>query len=165
MSLICLMMVAFPAPSSYALMLGLSTEDLARGSEVVIEGDVEDVESHWSEDGKTIYTSVTISIREAIKGRMAERKIVVEHEGGEIGDIGLKVSDMALFRKGERVILFLRSVKSRKAYSIVGKAQGKYDIDERGIARKRGFSLMGGEGEVDNDIPADLLKDKIKKTR
>lgn len=164
-SFMCLAMLISLAASSYALMIGLSTEDLTRGSEAVIEGDVQDTQSRWSEDGKTIYTSVTIVIREEIKGKTAEKTIVVEHEGGEVGDTGLMVSDMAVFRKGQRVILFLKPGRSRNVYNVVGKAQGKYDIDAEGIARKRGFTLMGGQEAVDNDIPVDTLKAKIRKTR
>jgi hypothetical protein len=158
------MMIISLAASSYAVMLGLSTEELTRGSEAVVEGDVQDMQSHWSEDGKTIYTSVTVVIREAIKGEASEQTIVVEHEGGEVGDIGLRVSDMAVFRKGQRVILFLKPGRSGNVYNIVGKAQGKYDIDAQGIARKRGFTLMGGQEAVDNDIPVEALKAKIRET-
>lgn len=167
-NLICLMMIFSLAPFSYAVMFGLSTEDLTRGSEMVVEGDVEDVQSQWSEDGKTIFTRVTIVIRESVKGVMTEKKVVVEHEGGEVGDIGLKVSDVAVFRKGQRVLLFLKSGRSRgggHVYNVVGKAQGKYTIDKEGIARKSGFSLIRGQEAVDNNIPLDVLKEKIKKIR
>jgi hypothetical protein len=93
---------------------------------------------------------------------------MVEYEGGEIGDIGLRVSDQSPLIKGEKVILFLRSGKSKKegaAYNIVGKGQGKYVIDADGIARKGGFSIAGGKEDIDNNIPVDKLIEKINKIK
>ena len=154
--------------SSLAVMLGLGTEELTRGSESVIIGEVEDTEAQWSKDGKTIFTKAFIVVNEIIRGRTLQKRIIIEYEGGEIGDIGLKVSDVAPLEKGERVLLFLKSGKSRDdgfVYNIVGKAQGKYTIDKERIARKRGFSVMSGEDIIDNNIPLDELLKKIREVK
>lgn len=164
-----LIMVCFLLSSrSHAVMLGLGTEELTRGSESVIIGEVEDTEAQWSKDGKTIFTKAFIVVNEIIRGRTLQKRITIEYEGGEIGDIGLKVSDVVPLEKGERVLLFLKSGKSRGdgfVYNIVGKAQGKYSIDKERIARKRGFSVMGGEDIIDNNIPLDELLKKIREVR
>jgi hypothetical protein len=149
-------------------MLGLGTEELTRGSESVIIGEVEDTEAQWSKDGKTIFTKAFIVVNEIIRGRTLQKRIIIEYEGGEIGDIGLKVSDVVPLEKGERVLLFLKSGKSRGdgfIYNIVGKAQGKYSIDKERIARKRGFSVIRGEDIIDNNIPLDELIKKIREVR
>jgi hypothetical protein len=149
-------------------MLGLGTEELTRGSESVIIGEVEDTEAQWSKDGKTIFTKAFIVVNEIIRGRTLQKRIIIEYEGGEIGDIGLKVSDVVPLEKGERVLLFLKSGKSRGdgfVYNIVGKAQGKYSIDKERIARKRGFSVIRGEDIIDNNIPLDELIKKIREVR
>jgi hypothetical protein len=146
----------------------LGTEELTRGSESVIIGEVEDTEAQWSKDGKTIFTKAFIVVNEIIRGRTLQKRIIIEYEGGEIGDIGLKVSDVAPLEKGERVLLFIKIGKSRGdgfVYNIVGKAQGKYTIDDERIARKRGFSVMGGEDIIDNNIPLDELIKKIREVR
>ena len=90
----------------------------------------------------------------------------MEYGGGEIGNIGMKVSDQSAvpLRKGERVLLFLKSGKSKKdgqAYNIVGKGQGKYSIDAKGIARKSGVAIMGSKENIDNNL---LLDELIEKT-
>jgi len=164
---LCLIVLCFLSSSSSAIMKGLSTEELTKASDIVIVGEVENTEAQWSKDGKTIFTSAYILINTVIKGMTSQARIIVEYEGGEIGDIGLKVSDQSPLLKGEKVILFLRSGKSKKdgggAYNIVGKGQGKYLIDADGIARKSGFSIAGGKEDIDNNIPVDKLIEKINK--
>ena len=147
-------------------MVGLSTEELVRASEIVIEGDVEEVASQWSVDGKIIFTSATVVVRRVIRGNTVQQKVVVEYEGGEVGRVGLKVSDVVEMKKGEKVILFLKKGKSNKdgvVFHAVGKAQGKYTVGDDGIARKKGFSLGRGEEVIDNNLPVDVLIDKIKR--
>jgi hypothetical protein len=157
--------LTFSSAPAFALMLGLSTEKLARDSELIITGDVEDTEAHWTSDKTSIMTTAVISITEIIKGRAKEKKIQVMYPGGEVGDIGMKVSDEAPLHRGERVLLFL-APESRfsagSAYRISGRAQGKYTIGYDQIARKRGFSLADGDERLDTALPVETLKEKIK---
>lgn len=146
-------------------MKGLSTEELTKSADAVIVGEVEDVEAQWSKDGKTIFTGAYIVVRSVIRGAIAQANITVEYEGGEIGDRGLMVSDEPTLEIGEKVILFLKSGKSKKdgsIYKIAGKSQGKYVIDEDGIARKSGFRIVKGEEAIDNNISVDELIEKIR---
>jgi hypothetical protein len=146
-------------------MKGMSTGELTKLSEIVIEGKVEGVEAQWSKDGKTIFTNAYIVVSNVIRGMSDQTNIIVEYQGGEIGDRGLKVSDEPTLNEGERVILFLKSGKSKKdgvAYNIVGKGQGKYVMGADGIARKSEFSIVGGEKDIDDTIPVDELIEKIK---
>ena len=165
---LCLTFVYILSSQAFAIMVGLSTEELTRASEVVIRGEVVDVKPHWSEDGKTIFTSASIMISDIIKGKLYQKKIIVEYEGGEIANIGVKVSDVQPLTKGEKIILFLKSGKSKKGekngdiHNIVGSAQGKYTIGNDGIARKSGFSIIEGKEVIDNNISVDALIDKIK---
>lgn len=171
--LITLAFILFLNSQAGAFMVGLSTEELARSSDSVITGEVTDTESFWSEDGKTILTNATVTVENIIKGPSPQNTIIiVEHEGGEIGGVGLKVSDIAPLVKGEKVLLFLKSSDSRKfrdsrkpkasrekVHTLVGEAQGKYVIDTKGVAAKSGFSSTAGAGLIDNNLP---LEDLIK---
>jgi hypothetical protein len=146
-------------------MTGLSTEELTRSSEAVVVGGVEDVESHWTQDGTSIFTTVSVDVEEVVRGVVIQQRVTVEYEGGEIGEIGLKVSDVAPLERGERVLLFLKSGKSKRygsVYNIVGKAQGKYLIGEDGIARKRGFALSSRKEAVESETPLRRLIEKIR---
>ena len=152
---------------SYSVMVGLSTTDLTTSSDIVVVGQVENVESFWSQDKKAIGTSVLIIIENVIKGNLSQDRLIVEYKGGEMGDTALKVSDVSPLRSGEKVVLFLKSGKSKKnpgnvVFNIVGKGQGKYSVDGSGIATKEGFAIVGGEKDIDKRLPVDELIKKIK---
>jgi hypothetical protein len=155
---------SFLTSSSYAIMKELSTEELTKASDTVIVGEVESVEAQWSNDGESIFTSASVTVDKTMKGMHVPANIIVEYEGGEVGDVGLKISDQPTLMKGERVILFLKPGKSKKdgvVHNIVGESQGKYVIDANGIARKSGFSIAGSNAKIDNNIPVDKLIEKI----
>lgn len=154
--------------ASWGVMEGLSTEDLARGSDLVVLGDVESVTAKWSDDGKTIFTTANVMVTEVVKGPSVSQKIEVEYPGGEIGDIGLKVSDEPGMEKGEKVILFLKHgirFSETSKYNLVGKGQGKYSIGPDGVARKKGFSVVGDTKQIDAEVPLNTLIEKIKRVK
>jgi hypothetical protein len=169
-----LVLFLFHAPLG-ALMLGISTEELTKSAELVVSGNVESVESSWTADGKSIVTRAIVVINETVKGQAQGDRVVVEHEGGEVGGVGLKVSDIAPLVKGSDVVLFLKGGASRtplsaqgatqRVYHLVGKSQGKYTVGDDGIARKSGFSVMGGEGAVDNNISRQELIEKVRSAK
>ncbi len=94
------------------------------------------MESEWNEDRTLIYTYVTILVGDYVKGdsNIAQSKeIIVEIRGGEVGDMGLRVSDTPQFRQGEDVFLFLRQERPT-IFKVVGRFQGKYTVQgERAI--------------------------------
>lgn len=144
-------------------MTGMSTEQLAIESDTVVSGDVVDVSSHWNEGRTAIVTQATVAVRSVIRGREVSGTIVVEYPGGEVGDVGMKVSDSAQLRKGEQAILFLSGKDHGARFSIVGKGQGAYKVGKDNVARKGGFSVRDGAGEVDYTIPVEKLIEKIKR--
>jgi hypothetical protein len=149
-------------------MAGLSTEELARASDIVVVGEIESVDPMWNSAGTAIVTRVSLVIEEVVRGKASQQHIAIEYEGGEIGDVGMKVSDSASLTKGEKVLLFLKPDKNRKdvrVHRIVGKGQGRYTIGEDGIARKRGFALLYGGEAVDNGISVDRLIEKIRSVK
>ncbi len=150
---------------SLAQMIGMSTEELAKASSLVVLGDVEDVQSFWSDDRRRIVSRATVLVQQVIRGKTIERRITVEYPGGEIDGLGMKVSDVAPMEKGERVLVFLTDHRVRKAGSVrefIGKAQGKYSISSDGIARKKGFSVASRGDLVDHELPLDDIIRKIK---
>ncbi len=152
-----------------AVMRALSTDELTRSSEAVVEGDVVRVTSFWTPDGKAIMSRATISVVDVVRGAADQKTLTVEFEGGEVGDVGMGVSDMATVSSGQRVLMFLRKKKASpdaSTYEIIGRAQGLYKVGADRIARKGGFSLMPGSGKVvDNNLDVDLLKEKIRGVR
>ncbi len=152
-----------------AVMRSLSTEELARSADAVVEGDVADVASFWTADGKAIVSRATVVVTDVVRGFPVQKTLTVEFEGGEVGDVGMGVSDMATVSRGQRILVFLQKKRaSRDAghYEIIGRAQGVYKVGGDRVARKSGFSLAPGSGaDIDNDLDVDLLKQKIRGAR
>ncbi len=124
--------IGFFTNQADALMVRKSIEELTYEADSILIGKVKSMESRWNKDRTLIYTYVTISVREYTKAlpNMKEvKEITVKVPGGEVGGIGLKVSDTPEFRKGEEVFLFLR-IEELPIFKVAGLFQGKYTIED-----------------------------------
>ena len=118
----------FSPASSFALMIEKSAEELAQDAKVIIQGEVKSVRSYKGING-VIYTRASVVVNDVIKGKNIKKNITVEYEGGEVGDVGVRVEDEPTLEKGEQVLLFLTNSFWRKnVYYIVGGVLGKYAI-------------------------------------
>jgi hypothetical protein len=116
-----------------------------------------------------------LKIHERLKGDLPYEHIFVQYPGGEIGDLGLRVSDMPKFEPEERVLVFLSAIKNVKestnsliialnfipSFEVFGSAQGKYSIDHEGIASKCGYDLLISDSNSDITLPYEELKSRI----
>ncbi len=157
--------VALPQ-SSFAVMLGLSTQELTRSASLVVIGEVESVTSAWTQDKKTIITTAEVIVAEALKGSPKTKKIRVQYHGGQVGDTIMRQSDAPVLNQGEKVLLFLapgEPVRDGEAHTIAGRAQGKYTIGGDLIARKQGFTAIAGNPEsMDLSISLEALIRNIR---
>lgn len=126
-----LMAVLVPQESS-ALVMKMTTKELTEKANQILLGKVTDLSSHWNPEGTKIFTYVTISVREYIKGASDKKTVTIEVPGGEVGDIRLWVSDTPKFKKGETTLVFLRP----EFFQVVGWYQGKYTIVEDIVLEK-----------------------------
>ncbi len=168
LAVLILLVAFYYLPKTAATMIPLSTENLTSEATLIIVGNVRHLKSEWSEDKKSIYTVATLTVQKTIKGKAAEDTLKIIYEGGEIDGIGMRVSDIAIPDVGDRVLLFLKPANVRKRerlYTNVGKAQGQYRIGRDGIARKAGYSVEGSPKDIDNNIPLEVLIEKIKNVR
>jgi len=170
--------ILFFSSTGHSLMIKLSLERLSMDSDTIVLGEVKDIESQWSMDKSTIVTIVTLKILDVIKGEFHRNQILIQYPGGEIGDIGLKVSDMPDFYLRERTLVFLRSLMDINdaqnsllvamnfwpAFTVFGAAQGKYSVDNKGIARKGGYSLISKEPDSDRTLSLEDLITRIRKS-
>lgn len=82
----------------------------ARGAERVVVGHVESVNPVWRTNDfgdRLIMSVVHVAVDETLKGQN-QPSLDVEVEGGTIGDVTLKVSDLETFAVGERAVFYLR---------------------------------------------------------
>jgi hypothetical protein len=163
-----------------AVMLSVSAADLVGEAEHVVSGRVTATEARWSSDGRSIVTQVVMEVDQAYKGDLGSQTIVLEYRGGEVGDVGMGVSDQPSMQANEQVIVFLKSAAPRAAlgatvkgllasddsgstvYRVVGKAQGKYSL-AGGVASRNGYATIGSQAGAVSVIAQDELVDLIKR--
>jgi hypothetical protein len=108
----------------------VSLAERARGAERVVVGSVASVGPVWrvNEFGDRLIVSVVrVTVTETLKGP-AQPTVDVEVEGGSIGDITLRVSDLVTFAPGERAVFYLKR-NGRGAFVPHLRGQGLLKLD------------------------------------
>lgn len=183
---LCMAIIFSLISSASAMMIGISVEELTSEAEVVTRGKVEDSYSYWSDDGSTILTKAYIRVDAVIRQKKSDNiieqtRIAVAYEGGEVGNIGFRKSNVASMEVGEDVLVFLKQTEndkrgfsvtgsaktgeSERVYKIVGDAQGKYTITKAGMAVKKDFSIAARKDVVVNELPVDELIEMIRRVK
>jgi len=129
-----------------ARQLKVSEAELANDASTIVIGKVEASTSHWSSDGSVILTDHRIILSEKLKGGGTDTAIVAQTLGGEVGDVGLHVSDQAAMSVGDEVILFLTSDASGR-YSVVAGEQGARHVIN-GMIKETGESLSAARSRI-----------------
>jgi hypothetical protein len=158
----------------------LSLQDLARKSDAIVVDEVEQAVSRWDDEGKEIYTYVTVRVSDHVKGQKGQKgekgqkgpdTLTLRQLGGQVDKIASVVPGMPEFRKGEEVVLFL-SQKDAAGYPwVVGLQQGKYSVvtDENGLKQVRndvdGLNLAGPgglEAKGSSQMPLDAFLESVR---
>ena len=115
--------------SAGGLIEELTLDELAARSDAILVGEVTDIASYQEGEGN-IYTLVTLSVEQAIKGE-SEGEEVIRVPGGELGGQTLWVEDAPSFEPGERAVVFLEEIEG--AFGVCGWHQGKFTIDNNNM--------------------------------
>ncbi len=110
------------------VVLSLELEDLAQLAPVVVLGEVNQVASERSPDGKRIHTRVLVTPSEVWKGSDVKGTISVKFVGGSDGDVTAHLPGAPRFAVGERVLLFLEPRQDKDGYLTLGFYQGKFSV-------------------------------------
>lgn len=105
--LVCALACLFEVPAQAQRDVPLG--ERVRGSEQVVVGRVFSVTAVWRNNdfGDRLITSIVhVIVEETLKGA-SQQTVDVEVEGGTIGDLTLRVSDLDTFAAGERAVFFL----------------------------------------------------------
>ncbi len=81
-------------------------DDLIIGARAIVRAKVLSVSSSLDEQDR-IYTYITLRVREVIKGRITDRRIVIKEPGGQVGSQGTTIFGAPEFKPGEEVFLYL----------------------------------------------------------
>jgi hypothetical protein len=107
-------------------------EDLARKADTIVLGTVIQQESAWDAQQTAIYTKVTLAVERVLVGTPAE-VVTLQVAGGSVDGIGMRTSNDAVFREGERVIVCLDTTAVPS--SVVGLQQGKFIVKDDTVNR------------------------------
>lgn len=109
---------------SSGMLIKMEISDLTAKAELIIIGTVEDL-TYQRDTGGNIFTLVTVSVEQILKGEAGEN-IVIRVPGGTVDGQTLISEDAPEFKPGERVVLFLQQHEA--TYSVLGGFQGKFTI-------------------------------------
>ena len=130
-SFVLLLFILFAAtPVVSALMVKMSVEDLTKEADVIIIGNIKEVESRWNFWRTEVHTYSTVSVEKYIKG-IGPGTLTIITEGGNAGDSGVWVEDTPVFTENEKVLVFLK--KAGREFSVAGWAQGKYIVENEDV--------------------------------
>ena len=107
-ALILLICLLGCAQSSFATTVIIpSDDDMIVGARAIVRAKVLSVGSSFDEQQNRIFTYITLRVQEVLKGQIAERRIVIKEEGGQVGLRGSKVYGTPEFTPDENVLLYL----------------------------------------------------------
>jgi hypothetical protein len=150
---VLLLFILFAAtPVVLALMQKISVEDLTKEADVIVIGDIKEVENRWNFWRTEVHTYSAVSVEKYIKGTGSETLTIIT-EGGTAGDLVVWVEDTPVFTKNEKVLVFLK--KAGHEYSVAGWVQGKYIVENEEVLDRSGekVSLKDFLRRVEDAIP------------
>ncbi|MBC8276036.1 MAG: hypothetical protein H8E40_13855 [Chloroflexi bacterium] len=144
--------------TSSSLVVELTQAELVAHADWIVVGTVTGKESLWSADRGNIYTLVTVSVEEWVKGGPGENEIVITTPGGQVGETTEVVEDAAGFQEGERVLVYLQLNDDGTA-SVVGGWQGQFVVTKNGKVARGELSLSNlSLADVISQIKAEIGK-------
>jgi hypothetical protein len=87
-----------------------SVASRAKAARTVVLAAVEDVQPRFGQNrhgDRLIVSDVYVRVEEAWKGAQASSMLIATVEGGTIGELTLRVSDMPALKRGDRAVFFL----------------------------------------------------------
>jgi hypothetical protein len=95
---------------------------------VIVIAEVESMSSNWDDEGREIYTYITLRVVEKIKGTIEGNQIVLRQLGGIVGNVESRVSGMPQFARREKVLVFLGRYPSSPYFGVMDWLEGKKTI-------------------------------------
>ena len=134
--IVSLFLLAATVARVSAQLQKLTTKELTNRAEVIAVGKVTSMRSEWNRDKTRIYTKVTISVDQYVKGQRSEKTLTISHLGGEVGAVGELYSHTPRFSKDEEVLVFVKKDKKNNL-RITGGADGKFRITKSELTGKK----------------------------
>ncbi len=115
---------------------------LAEQATHILIGQIETIESIWNDNQTLIYSYAKVHLEEYIKG-VYEGQVVIKYAGGEVGDVGLWMSNMPSFVVGERCKFYLQ-LQDTGEFIVIDGIRGKVSLDDNnGFVTNNSYNYSG----------------------
>ena len=128
--LLLAMLVSFGAavtPATATTIAPLTEQELAEDAAAIVIAEVRSIASHWDPAQRQVFTHVKIRLQEVLKGDLADTELTLKQLGGVVADAQSWILGSPEFRRGERVLLFLRQ-NTDGTLRVAHLYQGKFSI-------------------------------------
>jgi hypothetical protein len=137
--LFLLLLLLIPLACLGTSIIRISLEETVNKAEWIVEGDVVRNWCGWDSGHRFIWTHTEIAVRDQWKGSVGPT-VTVSEPGGVADGMKMDIAGMVRYAPGEHVVVFLFRTPSGLIRT-VGLAQGKLEIDNRGLVHP---ALAGG---------------------
>jgi len=140
-------------PIKAAVIAAPTFEEMVKDASQILLAETVATRASWrsTSQGRFIETAVTFKIDGVIKGAFV-REQTLKFMGGEVGGIGMGVSDMVQFARGDRDVLFVAEANN-PLNALVGFNQGRFRVtgdnsvlthegQPVGVQSRRGFPSL-----------------------
>jgi hypothetical protein len=126
----CLALLTAFTGDRHAYAVRFSDDDLIVGARAIVIGRVLSIACRLEPAEDRIFTYITLSVDETLKGEIGSRRIVLKEEGGEVEGQGSIIFGTPRFSPGERVFLYLDTWRDG-SLRVHQKAFGKLSVVNR----------------------------------
>lgn len=118
--------VILPVAAHATVVLPIEFRELVNIAPVIVHGNVVDVHAEYVDGRRAIQTVVTLEAADYLKGNLGDR-VAFKIPGGELGSYRTTFVGAPEFRKGDELVLFLKS-NGASMPSIIGLSQGAFRV-------------------------------------
>ena len=147
-----LLLLALALPMSASQFIRAPFDQVARESEFIIRGTVEQTWSAWDDAHEVIFTYANVRVTRYFGEATGPDLLVVREVGGTVGDYTQEAIGFPAIRRGEQVVLFLSKWENGAEYRIHAYNQGKFLVRDRdGVEMLFEDPVKQGEGRLERD--------------
>jgi hypothetical protein len=116
-----------PFSVSATVITPVSEDDLARHATAILVGQVKGIESYWDAGAKQVFTHITVTPQEVLKGDIGDGDLTLKQLGGTVGQLRSWLEGSPEFIVGEKVLLFIDTNQDGSA-CVAYLYQGKFSL-------------------------------------
>ena len=116
-----------PQMATATVVVPVADRDMTQQASIIVIGKITKLKSSWDKNHQQIFTKITLSVDEVLKGNLKKRRLTVTQFGGVVDDVEAWIDGNAQFTEGEKVLLFLDRQENGRL-GVLHLYQGKFSI-------------------------------------